>query len=153
MPTSTRVSCWRLFSGVTTFVALTALGIPFAVPLAVWMGLVSQFIPTVGTYIAMALPLLVAAVESPLKALILLVFFTAYQQIENYLLSPRITAKTMELHPAVAFGCAIGGASIAGLMGAFLALPDGRDRAGPDLERARPTRRDRDRPHARDRSR
>jgi predicted PurR-regulated permease PerM len=112
-----------LISGVTTFVALTALGIPFAVPLAVWMGLVSQFIPTVGTYIAMALPLLVAAVESPLKALILLVFFTAYQQIENYLLSPRITAKTMELHPAVAFGCAIGGASIAGLMGAFLALP------------------------------
>lgn len=112
-----------LISGVTTFVALTVLGIPFAVPLAVWMGLVSQFIPTVGTYIAMALPLLVAAVESPLKALILLVFFTAYQQIENYLLSPRITAKTMELHPAVAFGCAIGGASIAGLMGAFLALP------------------------------
>ena len=102
---------------------LTALGIPFAVPLALWMGLVSQFIPTVGTYIAMALPLLVAVVESPVKALVLLVFFTAYQQVENYVLSPRITGKTMELHPALAFGCAIAGASIAGLIGAFIALP------------------------------
>jgi predicted PurR-regulated permease PerM len=112
-----------VISGLATFVVLTALGIPFAVPLAVWMGLVSQFIPTVGTYIAMALPLLVSVVESPVKALVLLLFFTAYQQIENYLLSPRITAKTMELHAAVAFGCAIAGASIAGLIGAFIALP------------------------------
>ena len=71
----------------------------------------------------MALPLLVAVVESPVSAIVLLVFFTAYQQVENYLLSPRITAKTMELHPAVAFGCAIAGASVAGLIGAFIALP------------------------------
>jgi predicted PurR-regulated permease PerM len=112
-----------LVAGVTTFVVLTVLGIPFAVPLAVWMGLVSQFIPTVGTYIAMALPLLVAVVQSPFRALILLAFFTLYQQIENYTLSPRVTAKTMELHAAVAFGCAIAGASIAGIIGAFLALP------------------------------
>jgi len=112
-----------LVSGVTTFVMLTVLGIPFAVPLAMWMGLVSQFIPTVGTYIAMSLPLLVAVVESPVRALILFVFFFAYQQVENYLLSPRITAKTMELHAAVAFGCAIAGASIAGVLGAFIALP------------------------------
>ena len=112
-----------LVSGIATFVVLTALGVPFAVPLAMWMGLVSQFIPTVGTYIAMSLPLLVVVVQSPWKALVLLVFFTVYQQIENYLLSPRITARTMELHPAVAFGCAIAGASIAGLIGAFIALP------------------------------
>lgn len=112
-----------LVSGVATFVVLSILEIPFAVPLAVWMGLVSQFIPTVGTYIAMALPLLVSVVESPWKALVLLVFFTLYQQLENYVLSPRITARTMELHPAIAFGTAIAGASIAGLIGAFIALP------------------------------
>jgi predicted PurR-regulated permease PerM len=112
-----------LVSGFATFIVLSILEVPFAVPLSVWMGLVSQFIPTVGTYIAMALPLLVTVVESPWKALVLLVFFTLYQQLENYVLSPRITAKTMELHPAVAFGCAIAGASIAGLIGAFIALP------------------------------
>jgi len=112
-----------LVSGSATFIVLSILDVPFAVPLSVWMGLVSQFIPTVGTYIAMALPLLVTVVESPWKALVLLVFFTLYQQLENYVLSPRITAKTMELHAAVAFGCAIAGASIAGLIGAFIALP------------------------------
>jgi len=112
-----------IFSGVATFFVLTALGVPFAVPLAVWMGLVSQFIPTIGTYIAMALPLLVAVVQGPSDALILLLFFTAYQQLENYVLSPRITAKTMELHPALAFAFAIAGASISGIVGAFLALP------------------------------
>jgi len=104
-------------------VVLTALGVPFAVPLAVWMGLVSQFIPTIGTYIAMALPLVVAVVQSPVDALILLIFFVLYQQLENYILSPRITARTMEMHPAIAFGCAIAGATIAGIVGAFLALP------------------------------
>jgi predicted PurR-regulated permease PerM len=112
-----------IFSGLATFFILTALGVPFAVPLAVWMGLVSQFIPTIGTYIAMALPLLVAVVQGPSDALILLIFFTVYQQIENYLLSPRITARTMELHPALAFAFAVAGASISGIVGAFLALP------------------------------
>jgi len=113
-----------VFSAVATFVVLTILGVGFALPLALWMGLVSQFIPTIGTYIAMALPLLVAAVDpGGVTFFILLAFFTAYQQIENYVLSPRITAKTMELHPAVAFGFAIAGASISGLVGALLALP------------------------------
>ena len=46
-----------------------------------------------------------------------------YQQIENYFFAPRITARTMELHPAVAFGAALGGASLLGFVGALLALP------------------------------
>jgi predicted PurR-regulated permease PerM len=46
-----------------------------------------------------------------------------YQQIENYLLSPRITARTMQLHPAVAFGAALAGGAVSGLIGAFMALP------------------------------
>jgi predicted PurR-regulated permease PerM len=112
-----------LFSGISTFVMLRILGVPFAVPLSVWMGLVSQFIPTVGTYIAMSLPLLVAVTRSTGDALVLLGFFTLYQQIENYLIAPRVTARTMELHPALAFGAAIAGVSIGGVVGAFLALP------------------------------
>ncbi len=112
-----------VISGVATYIVLTVLGVPFSVPLAVWVGLVSQFIPTIGTYIAMSLPLAVAVVQSPFDAIVLLVFFVIYQQLENYLLSPHITARTMQLHPALAFGCAIAGASIAGVVGAFLALP------------------------------
>jgi predicted PurR-regulated permease PerM len=110
-------------SGTCTFVVLTILRIPFALPLAVWMGLVSQFIPTVGTYIAAAIPLLVTVLESPWKALVLLAFIVVYQQIENYLFAPRVTAHTMEMHPAVAFGSVIVGAALFGAVGAFLAIP------------------------------
>jgi predicted PurR-regulated permease PerM len=106
-----------------SFVVLQALGVPFAVPLALWQGFVSQFIPVVGTYIASAVPLLVALLEDPWAALFFVIFVLVYQQIENYLLSPRITARTMQLHPAVAFGAALAGGSISGLLGAFMALP------------------------------
>ncbi|HSL10215.1 MAG TPA: AI-2E family transporter [Actinomycetota bacterium] len=112
-----------VLSGVASYVVMRVLGIEFALPLAVWMGIVSQFIPTVGTYIAMALPLLVALVGSTVDAAILLAYFTLYQQLENYILSPHVTARTMELHPALAFGAAIAGASVSGVVGAFLALP------------------------------
>jgi predicted PurR-regulated permease PerM len=112
-----------LINATISFAVLQALGVPFAAPLALWQGFVSQFIPVVGTYIAAAVPLLVALLEDPWKALIFLIFVVIYQQIENYLLAPRITAKTMQLHPAVAFGAALAGASLSGLIGAFMALP------------------------------
>ncbi|MEX2204269.1 MAG: AI-2E family transporter, partial [Actinomycetota bacterium] len=112
-----------VFNSAITFVVLQWLGVPFAVPLALWQGLVSQFIPVVGTYIAAAVPLVVALLEDPWSAAIFLGFVLVYQQIENYLLAPRITARTMQLHPAVAFGAALAGGSISGLLGAFMALP------------------------------
>ena len=106
-----------------SFIALTLLGVPFPLPLALWMGLVSQFIPVVGTYIAAAVPLLVALLEDPWSALFFLIYVLVYQQIENYLLSPRITAQTMQLHPAIAFFAALAGGAISGVLGAFMALP------------------------------
>ena len=110
-------------SAFFAFIALALLGVPFALPLALWMGLVSQFIPVVGTYIGAAVPLLVALLSDPWSALIFLIYVLVYQQIENYLLSPRITARTMQLHPAVAFFAALAGASLSGVLGAFMALP------------------------------
>jgi predicted PurR-regulated permease PerM len=110
-------------SAFFSFVVLMILGVPFAVPLALWMGFVSQFIPVVGTYIAAAVPLLVALLSDPWSALFFLVYVLVYQQIENYLFSPRITARTMQLHPAVAFFSALAGGSLNGVVGAFLALP------------------------------
>jgi predicted PurR-regulated permease PerM len=112
-----------IISAFFSFVVLTALGVPFAVPLALFLGFVSQFIPVVGTYIAAAVPLLVALLENPWSALIFLIYVVVYQQIENYLLAPRISARTMQLHPAVAFGAALAGGAVSGLLGAFMALP------------------------------
>ncbi len=69
------------------------------------------------------LPVLLTFLDSPVKAVIVLIAIVVYQQIENYLFSPRITARTMELHPALAFGAALGGAAVLGAVGAVLALP------------------------------
>jgi predicted PurR-regulated permease PerM len=111
-------------SGFATFIVLYfILDQPFAVPLAVFVGLVSKFIPTVGTYIAMIVPIVLALLTDPPDAIWLLLFFTGYQQLENLVLSPKISAKTMTLHPAVAFAAVILGGALFGAMGAFLALP------------------------------
>jgi predicted PurR-regulated permease PerM len=116
-------SLLAVFSTIFHFVAFSIIGVPYAVSLAMWVGIISQFVPTVGTYIAGAVPLLIALAEEPVDALLVLVAILVYQQVENYLLSPRITANTMNLHPAVAFGSAIVGASLLGGVGALLALP------------------------------
>ena len=112
-----------LLSAFFHWIVFQALGTQAPVPMAIWVGLVSQFLPVVGTYIAGVLPILITFLDSPLKALIVLGFIVVYQQVENYLFAPRITARTMELHPAVAFGAALGGAALLGAVGAVLALP------------------------------
>jgi predicted PurR-regulated permease PerM len=108
---------------VVSYGVFTMLGIPFAVALALWMGVVSQFIPTVGTYLGAAVPTLVALSMSPVSAIGVVVYAVVYQQLENYLIAPRLTARTMSLHPAVAFGAAMAGGAINGVVGAFFALP------------------------------
>ncbi len=112
-----------VIAGAATWVALRIIGIPFALPLALWVGLFSQFVPVVGTYIGGALPVVIGLLESPAKAIAVVVFVALYQQVENYLLSPRITAHTMSLHPALAFGAAIAGGTLLGAPGTLMALP------------------------------
>ena len=110
-------------SAASSWIVFEILNLPSPLALALWMGLVSQFIPVIGTYLGGALPLLLALLNDPIDAVWVLVWILVYQQIENYLLSPRITAHTMDLHPAVAFGAALAGASLFGAMGAIFALP------------------------------
>lgn len=106
-----------------TWLMLTLIGVPFAAPLAIWVGVLSQFVPVVGTYLGGILPVLIALLESPRLAIGVVIFIVAYQQIENYVIGPRITARTMSLHPAVAFGSAIVGGTLLGAPGTLMALP------------------------------
>jgi len=110
-------------SALFGWAAFTLIGVPYAIALGLWLGLTSEFIPTIGTYLGGALPALIALIDSPASALLVVVYITIYQQVENYFLSPRITAHTMSLHPAVAFGSVIVGGTVAGGVGALLALP------------------------------
>jgi predicted PurR-regulated permease PerM len=113
-----------LINGALMFLTLKLLGVPYALPLAIFVGVVAEFIPIVGTYIAGVVPVVVAlAAVSPTAAVIVLVEILAYQQLENYVLSPRISQKTMELNAGVAFAAAMAGGAVGGFIGAFFALP------------------------------
>ncbi len=112
-----------LVSAFFHWIAFQAIGTPAPIAMALWVGIVSQFLPVVGTYLAGILPLMLTFFDSPFKALLVVAFVLVYQQLENYLISPRITARTLHVHAAVAFGSAIVGGAILGPVGAVLALP------------------------------
>ena len=112
-----------VINGTGMYLVLRFNDVPFAAPLAIFEGIVAEFIPIVGTYIGGAAPILVAFLSSTTAGVWALGYVIVYQQLENYLLSPRLTAKTMSLHPAVAFAAALIGGALGGLLFAFLALP------------------------------
>ena len=115
-----------LFTSTSTFIVMVLLGMPvlFALPLAVFGAFFVEFIPLVGGYIGIAIPVLFMAVEKGLtRAVILLVWAIIYQQIHDYLLSPRISSRTMTLNAGVALGSALFGGALAGPLGALFAMP------------------------------
>ncbi|MEA2581868.1 MAG: hypothetical protein QOE83_2760 [Actinomycetota bacterium] len=112
-----------VINGTGMYVTLRLFNVPFAAPLAIFEGIVAEFIPIVGTYIAGVAPLLVALLTSVTAGIGALAYILIYQQVENYFLSPRLTARTMNLHPAIAFAAAFIGGALGGVLAAFLALP------------------------------
>jgi predicted PurR-regulated permease PerM len=113
-----------LINGGLFFIVLRLLEVPGAAPLAVFQGVVAAFIPIVGTYIACAVPIIMTWLTIGWRAaLIVLIYELIYQQVENYFISPRIQGRAMQLHPAVAFGAALAGGALGGILWAFLALP------------------------------
>ena len=111
-------------SGTLTAIFLSILDVPFAISLGIWVGVLSQFIPVVGTYLAAILPAVVALSSRGLGTMLwVIVYFLAYQQVENYLIAPRITQRTMEIHPAVSIAAIIIGSALFGPIGVILALP------------------------------
>lgn len=99
------------------------LDVPYWLPMALFTGIVSQFIPAVGTYIAIAIPLLFVVFDNPFAAIVIIIFATVYQQVENLLLSPKISRLTMDVHPAIAVASVIVGATLLGAIGAIIAIP------------------------------
>jgi predicted PurR-regulated permease PerM len=112
-----------IINGTGMFLVLSLFDVPFAAPLGVFVGVVSAFIPIIGTYIGGAVPVLFGLLTSPEAGIAALAYVIIYQQVENLWLSPRLTAKTMSLHPAVAFAAALIGGALGGILFAFLALP------------------------------
>lgn len=97
--------------------------LPYWLPMGVFAGFTSQLIPTIGTYIGVAVPVLIAVLDRPINAVWIVAFATVYQQIENYVLTPRVSRATMDIHPAVALGAVFIGAAIWGPIGALIGIP------------------------------
>jgi predicted PurR-regulated permease PerM len=93
-------------------------------PLAAFTGVVSPFVPTIGTYIGGALPVVVALTTQGVpQALGVLGFIIGYQQLENLYFSPKVSARALEMNPAVSFVVVLAFGAVFGPLGAFLSLP------------------------------
>jgi predicted PurR-regulated permease PerM len=97
-------------------------GIPFAVPLAVFSGLLG-LIPAVGAYIGAAPAVIVGFFQSGPTGVLILIYFIVYQQVENYVIQPRIMKNAVNLSPAAVIVSTLVFGSLAGFAGAVLALP------------------------------
>lgn len=105
-------------------VFMLVIGMEYWLALAIWVGVVSQFVPTIGTYIAIVLPALIGLLgPNPMHGVLVLIFAIAYQQVENLLFEPRISGQAVGVHPAVSFGAVLLGTAVLGISGAFIAVP------------------------------
>ena len=111
-----------LIAGVSTFIILTILRVPYAVALALVVALF-DLIPLVGSTLGALVVVIVALFIDPTKALILLGFFLVYQQIENNVLQPLVYGKSVSLHPLAIFLAVLAGGQLLGILGALLAIP------------------------------
>jgi len=110
------------FSGIV----FAVIGLPYWLPLALWTGIVAQFVPTIGTYISIILPVIVGLLSgNPWLGVIVLIYALIYQQIENLTIEPRISAAAVDVHPAYGFVAVLLGAALFGVAGALLAVPVG----------------------------
>jgi predicted PurR-regulated permease PerM len=111
-----------LISGATAFILLSVFGVPYALPIAIAVG-VLDLIPFVGAVIATVILVLMALTVSSGAALGVFIFFLIYQVIESNLVVPLIYARTVKLSPLVILVATIIGATLAGLVGVLLSIP------------------------------
>jgi predicted PurR-regulated permease PerM len=111
-----------LIAGLVAYVTLFALGVPYALPLALLVALL-DLIPLVGATLGTVLAAGVALSEGLFPCLVVVAVFIVYQQIENHLLQPLIYGRTVQLSPLMVLISILLAGSIAGVIGALIAIP------------------------------
>jgi predicted PurR-regulated permease PerM len=126
---SLKMSAWlrgQLFLSVTLaildFLALTILGVPLALTLAIISGFL-EFLPIIGPLTAGALAAIIALSVSPLLALIVIIWYVVLQQFEQHLIAPLIMKKTVGLNPVTIIVAVLVGGKILGILGILIAVP------------------------------
>jgi len=108
--------------GFTTWIALTLLGIPFALPLAILAGIL-EIVPTIGPIIAGIPAVIVALSISPILALAVIGVYIVIQMLENNILVPKIMERAVGLNPIVIIIGVMIGTKLMGVLGALLSVP------------------------------
>jgi predicted PurR-regulated permease PerM len=108
--------------GVTTFVVLVILSMPYAGALALLVA-VLDLIPLVGATLGGALLVIVGLFVEPWKAIVLLIYIVVYQQVEGSVLQPLVYSRAVQLSGLVIFVAVLIGGMLLGIPGALLAVP------------------------------
>ena len=113
-----------VIAGVFSYVAFKLLGVSFAVPLAVLVA-VFDLIPMIGATLGAVVGVTVALFTTPLlpNTVLVAAFFVAYQQVENYLIAPRVLKTTVDIGASAVLLAGLIGATLLGLVGALMAIP------------------------------
>jgi predicted PurR-regulated permease PerM len=111
-----------LVTGAGSFVGLTLIGVPFALPLGIFAFL-TEAVPIAGPIIAGIAMILVALTQSPLQALLTVALVAVIQQAESLVLVPVIQGRLISISPVVALLAVLAGSAIGDIPGAILAIP------------------------------
>jgi len=112
-----------LINGILSSIFLTIIGAPFPILLAV-IAFLFSLIPLVGTISgSIIIALLSLLLASPLTALVAIIYYVIYMQVEAYVLSPRIMNRAVAVPGAVVVIAALAGGSLLGILGALIAIP------------------------------
>jgi len=113
-----------LVAGISTFALLTVLGVPFALPLA-FVVAITDLIPMIGATLGAVITVLVTVLVDDLwpTTVVVAIFFVLYQQMENYLIAPRILRNSVDLPAIAVLLAALIGGTVLGLVGALMAIP------------------------------
>ena len=109
-------------AGLSVFVMLTIVSVPYALPLSVLTALLG-LIPFIGATISAVVIVTSSFFESATAAVVMLIFFIVYQQIENNFIQPVVQSRTTEASPLLVLVATIIGVFVGGILGAILAIP------------------------------
>jgi predicted PurR-regulated permease PerM len=111
-----------VIAGLTTFLTMKLLGLPYAAPLSLFVG-ITDLIPNIGATLGTIPVVIVGLLEEPWKGVVAGIVLILYQQVENNLITPKIFKETVEIHPFLSVVTVIVFTALFGIVGALIAVP------------------------------
>jgi predicted PurR-regulated permease PerM len=111
-----------VIAGVLSFAFFAIAGVPYPVALALWVA-IADLLPLVGATVGAVPAVIVAFFASVPLGVATLIFFIIYQQLENYVIAPKVMKEAVDVSPAAVLLAALIGGSLLGFFGALVAIP------------------------------